>query len=60
MGAAWGVAVVGMLAVLLVVFVLRVKALGEGSGRMIAIGVIVGLALVGVGLLSLQAGSPGP
>ena len=52
MGATWGIVVVGMLAVLLVVFIRRVKLLGEGSGRMIAIGVVIGLALVGVGLLS--------
>ncbi|MGT2424904.1 hypothetical protein [Amnibacterium kyonggiense] len=56
MGAAWGIVAVGMLAVLLVVFVLRIKALGRGSGRMIAIGVIIGLALVGVGLLGRQSG----
>jgi hypothetical protein len=52
MGATWGIAVIGMLAVLLVVFVLRVKRLGQGSARMIAIGVVIGLALVGVGLVS--------
>jgi hypothetical protein len=51
-GATWGIAVVGMLAVLLVVFVLRVKRLGQGSGRMVAIGVVIGLALVGIGLLA--------
>ena len=56
MGPAWGIAVVGMLAVLLVVFILRIRALGRGSGRMIAIGVVVGLALVGVGLLGQQLG----
>ena len=52
MGAAWGIAVVGMLAVLLVVFILRLKRFGPGSGRMIALGVVIGLALVGIGLLS--------
>ncbi|MGN6445508.1 hypothetical protein [Amnibacterium sp.] len=51
MGAAWGIALVGMLAVLLVVFIRRLRLLGEGSGRMIAIGVVVGLALVAIGLL---------
>ena len=55
MGATWGIAVVAMLAVLLVVFVRRVKLLGRGSGRMIATGVVIGLALVGIGLLA-----PGP
>ena len=52
MGAAWGIAVVGMLAVLLVLFILRLKRFGPGSGRMIALGVVIGLALVGIGLLS--------
>ena len=52
MGAAWGIAVVGMLAVLLGVFIRRVKLLGRGSGRMVATGVVIGLALVGIGLLS--------
>jgi hypothetical protein len=52
MGATWGIAVVGMLAVLLVVFVLRIKRLGQGSGRMIAIGVIVGVAVAGIALLT--------
>jgi hypothetical protein len=51
-GALWGIAVVGMTAVLLIVFVRRIRALGQGSGRMIATGVIIGLALVGVGLLA--------
>jgi hypothetical protein len=55
-GATWGIAIVGMLAVLLVVFVLRVRRLGPGSGRMIAIGVVIGLALVGVGLLAQGIG----
>ncbi|MBW4041910.1 MAG: hypothetical protein HIU86_07245 [Acidobacteria bacterium] len=52
MGATWGIAVVGMLAVLLVVFVLRVKRLAHGSWRTVAIGAVIGLALVGIGLLS--------
>jgi hypothetical protein len=52
MGATWGIAVIGMLAVLLVVFVLRVKRLGQGSGRMVAIGVVVGLAVAGIALLA--------
>lgn len=52
MGTTWGIAVIGMLAVLLVVFVLRVERLGKGSWRMVAIGVVIGLALVGIGLLS--------
>lgn len=48
----WGIAVIGMTAVLLVVFVRRLRLLGEGSGRMIATGVVIGLALVGIGLLA--------
>lgn len=55
MGAAWGIAVVAMVAVLLVVFIRRVKLLGQGSGRMVAVGVVIGLALVGVALLAQQA-----
>ena len=54
--ATWGIAVIGMPAVLLVVFVLRLQRLGQGSGRMIAIGVVIGLALVGIGLLSQRTG----
>lgn len=56
MGATWGIAVIGMLAVLLVVFVLRIRRLGHGSARMIAVGVVIGLALVGIGLLAQGIG----
>lgn len=52
MGALWGIAVIGMTAVLLIVVLRRVRLLGRGSGRMIATGVVIGLALVGVGLLA--------
>ena len=52
MGAAWGIAVVGMTAVLLVVFIRRLRLLGEGSGRMVATGVVIGRALVAVGLVA--------
>lgn len=52
MGPLWGIAVVAMTAVLLVVFISRLRLLGRGSGRMIAIGVVIGLALVGIGLLT--------
>lgn len=52
MGPIWGIAVVTMTAVLLIVFISRLRLLGRGSGRMIATGVVVGLALVGVGLLT--------
>jgi hypothetical protein len=52
----WGIVVVAMLAVLLVVFIRRVTLLGAGSGRMIATGVVIGLALVGVGLLAQGIG----
>ena len=54
MGPAWGIAVVGMTAVLLVVFIRRLKLSGEGSGRLIAIGVVIGLAVAGIGLLAAQ------
>lgn len=49
-GPVWGVVVVGMLAVLLVVFVRRIRQVGDGSGKLIAIGVVIGLAVAGVGL----------
>jgi hypothetical protein len=52
MGPLWGIAVVAMTAVLLVVFIRRLRLLGQGSGRMIATGVVIGLALVGIGLLT--------
>jgi hypothetical protein len=46
-----------MFAVLLVVFVLRLRrSEGQGSWRLIAIGVIVGLAVVGLALLVNRAG----
>jgi hypothetical protein len=51
-GTIWGIAVVGMTAVLLVVFIRRLRLLGQGSGRLIATGVVIGLALVGIGLLA--------
>jgi hypothetical protein len=52
MGSAWGVVGVLMLATLLVVFVLRIRRSGEGSGRMIAIGVILGLAVAGIAVVA--------
>jgi hypothetical protein len=52
MGPLWGIAVVAMAAVLLIVFIRRLRLLGRGSGRMIATGVVIGLALVGIGLLT--------
>jgi hypothetical protein len=55
MDAIWGVAVIAMTAVLLVVFIRRLRLLGPGSGRMIATGVVIGLALVGVGLVAQLA-----
>lgn len=47
-GPVWGIVVVAMLAVLLVVFVRRLRQVGDGSGKMIAIGVIIGLAVAGI------------
>jgi hypothetical protein len=42
-----------MFAVLLVVFVLRLRrSQGQGSGRLIAIGVLVGLLVAGIALLA--------
>lgn len=55
MGTLWGIAVIGMTAVLLVVVIRRVRLDGQGSGRMIAIGVVIGLAVVGIGLLARLA-----
>jgi hypothetical protein len=55
MGPIWGIAVVVMMAVLLVVFIRRLRLLGPGSGRMIATGIVIGLALVGIGLLANRA-----
>ncbi len=52
MGPLWGIAVVGMTAVLLVVFIRRLSRSGEGSGRLIATGVVIGLAVVGIALLA--------
>jgi hypothetical protein len=54
MGAAWGIAVIGMTAVLLVVFIRRLRTTGEGSGRLVATGVVIGLAVVGIGLLAAR------
>lgn len=46
-----------MFAVLLVVFVLRLRrSEGRGSGRLIALGVLIGLLLVGVALLTNRPG----
>jgi DMSO reductase anchor subunit len=52
MGPVWGIAVVGMTAVLLVVFIRRLKTTGQGSGKLIATGVVIGLAVAGIGLLA--------
>jgi uncharacterized membrane protein len=52
MGATWGIAVIAMMAVLLVVFIRRLRRSGDGSGKLIATGVVIGLAVVGVGLLA--------
>lgn len=52
----WGIAVIGMTAVLLVVFIRRLTQAGPGSGRLVAIGVVVGLAVVGIGLLTQGLG----
>ena len=49
-GPVWGVVVVAMLAVLLVVFVRRIRQVGDGSGKLIAIGIVIGLAVAGIGL----------
>jgi len=54
MGATWGIVVIGITAVLLVVVIRRLKLSGEGSGRLIATGVVIGLAVVGIGLLAQQ------
>lgn len=48
-GLVWGLVVVGMLAVLLVVFARRLRR--DGSGRLVLIGVLVGLAVAGLALL---------
>jgi hypothetical protein len=55
MNTLWGIAVIGMTAVLLVVFLRRLKLSGDGSGKLIAIGVVIGLAVVGIGLLAQLA-----
>jgi hypothetical protein len=51
MGAAWGVVVAAMLATLLVLFVLRLRRSGRGSGGLIAIGVAIGLAVAGLAVV---------
>jgi hypothetical protein len=56
MGAAWGVVSILVLATLLVVFVLRLRRSGEGSGRLVAIGVIVGLAVAGLAVVLSRTG----
>jgi hypothetical protein len=48
----WGIAVVGMTAVLLVVVIRRLTRSGQGSGRLVATGVVIGLAVAGVALLA--------
>jgi CHASE2 domain-containing sensor protein len=51
-GTAWGIALIGMFAVLLVVFALRLRRPdGRPEGRLIAIGVLVGLLVAGLALL---------
>ena len=53
LGSAWGFVVVEMLATLLVVFILRLRRSGgDGSGRMIALGVGIGLLVAGVALVA--------
>lgn len=52
----WGIVVLGMLATLVVVFVLRIRRSGSGSGRMIAIGVGIGVLVAGVALLAIKTG----
>ena len=54
-GAAWGVAWVGMLAVLLVVFVRRLGGsddVGRRSWRPVVIGIAIGLAVAALALLT--------
>jgi hypothetical protein len=41
-----------MTAVLLVVFIRRLTRSGPGSGRLVATGVVIGLAVAGVALLA--------
>ena len=55
MGAAWGVVAALMLATLLVVLVLRLRRSQPGSGWLVAVGVLIGLAVAGIALAaSLQ------
>ena len=57
MGTAWGIALIGMFAVLLVVFVLRLRrADGRPAWRGIAIGVLIGLLVAGLALLLQRTG----
>lgn len=48
LGWAWAVVFVGMLLTLLVVFIRRLARNGDGGGRGIAIGVVIGLAVAGL------------
>ena len=52
MGPLWGIVAVGITATLLVLFIRRLRLAGEGSGRLVAVGVVIGLAVVGIGLLA--------
>ncbi|WP_375388333.1 hypothetical protein [uncultured Amnibacterium sp.] len=52
MGTAWGFVLAGMLAVLLAVFVLRLRRSQEGFGRLVAIGVLIGLGVAAVALVA--------
>ena len=52
-GVLWGLAVLGMLAVLLVVFVRQLRRTGEGSGRLVLTGVGVGVGVAGLALVAL-------
>jgi hypothetical protein len=55
-GTAWGIAAAGMLAVLLVVFVLRLRRSGDGSARLVVIGVLIGLGVAGVAVAAALTG----
>ena len=52
-GPLWWVFALGALAVLLVLFVRRLRQVSEGSGTMIAAGVVAALVVAGVALLLL-------
>lgn len=56
-GPLWGVAVLGMLAVLIVVFVRQLRRSSDRSGPLVAIGVLGGLLVAGIALLlALRSG----